>query len=176
MNQIDPPHICNSRLSSYFQKIIQVLPYRFIFALWLLLAPLLVCFIWLQIIDWEQEQTESIIAQTVTALDMRQDQVTQDFASALTHLQGLPDFLAKESIVKHALQAPSDNTIIDAVNHYLENTATHLVVDLAFIINTNADCIASNNFHKKKLLSVLIIKIDSILRMQYKANMVVNTR
>jgi signal transduction histidine kinase/CheY-like chemotaxis protein len=122
------------------------------FILWLLFAPLLIWFIWVQITDWEQEQTETIVAQTVATLDMRQDQITQDFAIALTHLQGLPDFLAQESIIKQALQSPSDAEIIDTVNRHLENTAKHLVVDLAFIININADCIASNNFNKKESL------------------------
>jgi diguanylate cyclase (GGDEF)-like protein len=134
------------KLMNYWNYIIENHPYKLTTILWLLCIPLIIIFTSYKVNQWENEQTNETITQTVNKLEIRKEQVNQDFDTVFKHLKSLPEFLSFEPLLSQALQSNGDTTVIDTTNNYLKNITRYLSVDLAFLTDKDGNCIASNNF------------------------------
>jgi signal transduction histidine kinase/DNA-binding response OmpR family regulator len=93
---------------------------------------------------WQEYETAREVRVAAREADQRLAGVAGDFERSLAYIRSVPVVMAREDVVRTTLGAPgTDAAGLDA---YLVFVTKIMHVDLAFVIDSQALCIASSNF------------------------------
>ena len=105
--------------------------------------------IWVGTGSWERHLTNQLVQSAQIRMDTRLGEVAGDYYRMASHFSAAPFIIANDSAALQAIKTHRSNA---ALNSYLKLFAESLNVDLAFIVDSNGICIASNNFSQPENL------------------------
>lgn len=99
---------------------------------------------------WQDYETRSEVARTSQEVDLRLAGFVSDFERSLAYIRSVPVVVAYAAITKQTVSGHGGD--LPALNGYLAFIAKTLNVDLAFIVDSAGQCIASSNYDQPSTL------------------------